>query len=275
MSGVLLDDTAHSAWMASETNECQGLTLELPLNIFRLAEIMYSGRLIMLSEQGENYLKGIYELQSQGGKVSTSLLSERLGVSSASVTEMLQRLADDEMVDYTPYKGVALTSEGQRQALRIIRRHRLWELFLVEVLRFTWDEIHDEAERLEHIMSERLEERIDAVLGHPRFDPHGHGIPSSDGLISSESHPLLAEAVAGSTVAVVRVSDENPEILQYLSKLGIGIGTPIDIAERISFDGSLRVRVGSNEHFVSEKLAKHVSVVTTAPGAMKGASDGG
>ena len=228
----------------------------------------------MLSEQGENYLKGIYELQSQGGKVSTSLLSDRLRVSSALVTEMLQRLAEDNLVDYTPYRGVALTSEGQRQALRVIRRHRLWELFLVEVLRFTWDEIHDEAERLEHIMSPRLEERIDAVLGHPRFDPHGHGIPSSDGLISPDSHPLLANALAGSTATVARVSDENPEILQYLSKLGIGIGTPIEIVERISFDGSLRVRVGGNEQFISEKLAQHVSV-TTVPGAMKGAPDGG
>ena len=228
----------------------------------------------MLSQQGENYLKGIYELQAQGGKVSTSHLSDRLGVSSASVTEMIQRLADDDMVDYTPYRGVALTPEGQRQALRIIRRHRLWELFLVEVLKFTWDEIHDEAERLEHNMSQRLEERIDAVLGHPRFDPHGHVIPSSDGLMSSEAHPLLADAPAGSTVTVARVSDTNPEILQYLSKLTIGIGTSIDVMERISFDGSLRVRVGRTEQFISQKLAQHVSVMPVS-GTMKGASDGG
>ena len=158
----------------------------------------------MLSEHVENYLKGIYELESQRGKVSTSLLSERLRVSSASVTEMIQRLAEDRMVDYTPYRGVALTEDGRRHALRIIRRHRLWELFLVEVLKFNWDEIHDEAERLEHIMSDRLEERIDAVLGHPRIDPHGHVIPSPEGLISAEDHPLLCDVEAGSVVMDAR-----------------------------------------------------------------------
>jgi DtxR family transcriptional regulator, Mn-dependent transcriptional regulator len=214
----------------------------------------------MLSEQVENYLKGIYDLQSQRGKVSTSLLSERLRVSSASVTEMIQRLAEEHMVNYTPYKGVALTEEGQRQALRIIRKHRLWELFLVEVLKFNWDEIHDEAERLEHMMSDRLEERIDAVLGHPQFDPHGHMIPSSDGKITSKWHPSLADVQAGSVVTVARVSDSNPEVLQYLSKMGIGISTAIEVKERISFDGSLRVRVGGSDLFISEKLAQHVSV---------------
>ena len=218
----------------------------------------------MLSEQVENYLKGIYELQSLRGKVSTSLLSDRLRVSSASVTEMIQRLAEENMVDYKPYRGVALTHEGRRQALRIIRKHRLWELFLVEVLKFTWDEIHDEAERLEHIMSDRLEERIDAVLGHPRLDPHGHVIPSPDGLISSEKHPLLADVETGLKVTVTRVSDSNPEVLQYLSKMGIGISTTIDVRERIAFDGSLRVRVGTSELFISEKLAQHVSVIAVS-----------
>ena len=218
----------------------------------------------MLSEQVENYLKGIYELEAQRGKVSTSLLSERLRVSSASVTEMIQRLAEEHMVDYTPYKGVALTEDGRRHALRIIRKHRLWELFLVEVLKFNWDEIHDEAERLEHMMSDRLEERIDAVLGHPRLDPHGHVIPSPDGLISTEQHPLLSDVESGCVVTVTRVSDSNPEVLQYLSKLGIGISTTIHVRERISFDGSLRVHVGDLEQFISEKLAQHVSVMIIA-----------
>ena len=214
----------------------------------------------MPSEHVENYLKGIYELESQRKKVSTSLLSERLGVSSASVTAMLQRLAEEQMVDYTPYRGVALTDDGRREALRIIRRHRLWELFLVEVLKFNWDEIHDEAERLEHITSDRLEERLDAVLGHPSIDPHGHLIPSPDGLISVEEHPLLSEVGSGSVVTVARVSDASPEVLQYLSKLGIGITTQIEVLERISFDGSLRVLVAGTEQFISEKLAQHVAV---------------
>ena len=227
----------------------------------------------MMSEQVENYLKGIYELEDQSGKVSTSELSERLGVSSASVTEMIQRLAGESMVDYTPYKGVALTDEGRREALRIIRKHRLWELFLVEVLKFNWDEIHDEAERLEHIMSRRLEERIDALLGHPRFDPHGHVIPSPDGRITTERHPSLASVPAGSVVTVARVNDSNPEVLQYLSKMGIGLATTIDVRERISFDGSLRVRVGGSDMFISEKLAQHVSVLMSTPYSDGGPND--
>jgi DtxR family Mn-dependent transcriptional regulator len=228
----------------------------------------------MLSEHVENYLKGIYELQSQKGKVSTSLLSDRLRVSSASVTEMLQRLAEEHMVDYRPYRGVALTDEGRREALRIIRRHRLWELFLVEILKFTWDEIHEEAERLEHIMSDRLEQRIDAVLGHPRLDPHGHVIPSVDGMISAESHPLLADVDVGSVVTVIRVDDSNPEILQYLSKLGIGISTTFDVVERMSFDGSLRVRLGRTRQFISEKLAQNLTVKVVSPRTKGEAHDG-
>ncbi len=228
----------------------------------------------MPSEHVENYLKGIYELETQRGKVSTSHLSERLGVSSASVTAMVQRLAEEHMVDYTPYKGVALTEDGRRQALRIIRRHRLWELFLVEVLRFNWDEIHDEAERLEHITSDRLEERIDAFLGHPSIDPHGHLIPSPDGLMSSEEHPLLADMDAGTVVTVTRVSDVSPEVLQYLSKLGIGIATRIEVVERISFDGSLRVKVEGADQFVSQKLAQHVSVTVISRQAQGAHSHG-
>ena len=228
----------------------------------------------MASEHVENYLKGIYELETQRKKVSTSLLSERLGVSSASVTAMLQRLAEEQMVDYTPYRGVALTDDGRREALRIIRRHRLWELFLVEVLKFNWDEIHDEAERLEHITSDRLEERLDAVLGHPSIDPHGHLIPSPDGLISVEDHPLLSEVGTGSVVTVARVSDASPDVLQYLSKLGIGIATQIEVLERIPFDGSLRVLVAGTEQFVSEKLAQHVAV-TIIEAMGKGANDHG
>jgi DtxR family Mn-dependent transcriptional regulator len=219
----------------------------------------------MASERTENYLKQIYGLVDQTGKVSTSLLSERLGVSSASVSEMLQRLAEEGLVKYVPYRGAVLTQTGRKHALRIIRRHRLWELFLVKFLQFRWDEIHEEAERLEHITSERLEERLDAALGHPQIDPHGHLIPSAEGGIEEDRPPALADAAVASTVTVLCVNDANPEVLQYLSKLGIGIHKTIVIKERIAVDGSLRVEIGGRELFISEKLARHIFVKVADP----------
>ena len=134
----------------------------------------------MASEQIENYLKNIYKLQESRRKVSTSLLSEQLRISAASVSEMVKKLSESGQLKYTPYRGVELTEQGRRKALRIIRRHRLWELFLVEVLKYPWDEIDEEAEKLEHMTSERLESRIDEILGYPSVDPHGDAIPSRE-----------------------------------------------------------------------------------------------
>jgi DtxR family Mn-dependent transcriptional regulator len=214
----------------------------------------------MASEQIENYLKNIYKIQTDEGKVTTSSLSHRLQISAASVTEMVKKLADEGCVTYTPYKGVELTSVGRRRALRIIRRHRLWELFLVEVLKYDWDEIDEEAERLEHTTSERLERRIDELLGYPSRDPHGDAIPSEEGKVKDPSLPALAEVGKGGTVVVRRVSDSSPEILQYASKLGIALGKKIRVKEKIRFDGSLRVEVGGKERFISSKLAQNIFV---------------
>lgn len=215
----------------------------------------------MPSEQVENYLKQIYKIKEQEGRVTTSLLSERLQISPPSVTEMIKKLADEGSVTYTPYKGVELTVAGKKKALHIVRRHRLWELFLVEVLKFPWDEIDEEAERLEHFMSEKLEKRIDQILGYPNRDPHGDSIPTPDGKVEGLRHSPLAESVTGSVVRVERVSDENPEILQYLSKLGVVLGTELAVTDMMSFDGSLRVKVGDREQFISSKLAQNVFVV--------------
>src|SRR3990172_10427611 len=154
----------------------------------------------MASEQVENYLKQIYKIQEHEGCVTTSVLSERLQISAPSVTEMIKKLAEEGSVTYTPYKGVELTEHGRRKALRIIRRHRLWELFLVEVLKYPWDEIDVEAERLEHITSEKLEQRLDSALGFPRKDPHGDVIPTAEGSIDDVSHVPLSEIEPGSTV---------------------------------------------------------------------------
>jgi DtxR family Mn-dependent transcriptional regulator len=215
----------------------------------------------MASEQVENYLKQIYKIQEHEGRVTTSLLSERLQISPPSVTEMIKKLAEEGSVTYTPYKGVELTGAGKKKALHIVRRHRLWELFLVEILKFPWDEIDEEAERLEHFMSEKLEKRIDEILGYPNRDPHGDTIPTPEGTIEGLNHPALAAIVPGTVVEVARVSDENPEILQYLSKMGVTLGTELTVTDTMSFDGSLRVRVGDREQFISSKLAQNIFVM--------------
>ncbi|HEY4611881.1 MAG TPA: metal-dependent transcriptional regulator [Bacteroidota bacterium] len=214
----------------------------------------------MPSEQVENYLKNIYKLQETDGKVSTTLLSDRLQISPASVTEMLKKLAEAGNLKYTPYRGVELTEHGRRKALRIIRRHRLWELFLVEVLKYAWDEIDEEAERLEHITSEKLEQRLDAALGYPTKDPHGDAIPPTDGKLADVRRTCLADVKPGKVVVVSRVSDDNPEILQYASKVGIVLHRKLKVREKIKFDGSLRVEIGSKEHFISAKLAQNIFV---------------
>ena len=214
----------------------------------------------MASEQVENYLKNIYQLQEKGGKVSTSSLSARLHISAPSVTEMIKKLADGGILTYTPYKGVELTSEGKKRALRVVRRHRLWELFLLKVLHYPWHEIHEEADRLEHITSDKLEQRLDEALGFPRKDPHGDAIPTVEGDIERLRHIPLSDVKPGTTVTVARVSDSVPQILEYASTLGIELNKRIKVKERIAFDGSMRVQLGRDEKFVSLKLAENIVV---------------
>ena len=214
----------------------------------------------MPSEQVENYLKNIYKLQHGEGKVSTTVLSEKLQISPASVTEMIKKLADAGNLKYTPYRGVELTEQGRRKALRIIRRHRLWELFLVEVLQYAWHEIDEEAERLEHITSEKLEQRLDAALGFPTKDPHGDVIPTMDGKVIDVQRACLADVKPGKSVTIARVSDASPEVLKYATKVGIKLHRKIKVKEKISFDGSLRVEIGGEEQFISEKLSHYIFV---------------
>jgi DtxR family Mn-dependent transcriptional regulator len=202
----------------------------------------------------------IYALQLGEGRVSTSALSEKLQISPASVTQMVKKLADEGSVVYTPYRGVELTQKGRKKAVQIIRRHRLWELFLVKVLKFRWDEIHEEAERLEHITSTKLEQRLDEFLGHPTIDPHGDAIPSADGVIPDGSMVSLTEVAVGTRVFVRRVSDENPEVLKHAARLGISLNKKLDVKERVSFDGSLRVDIGGKEHFISSRMAQSIFV---------------
>jgi len=212
----------------------------------------------MPSEQIENYLKNIYKIQATEGKVTTTSLSDRLQISPASVTEMVKKLADDGSLTHTPYKGFELTESGKRQALKVVRKHRLWEMFLVEVLHFGWDEIDEEAEKLEHFMSARMEDKIDEVLGYPRVDPHGDPIPANDGSMKKIRSVPLAEVEEGSTVRILRVSDNSPELLQYASSVGLTLNKKITIKQRMKFDDSLIVRIGTKELTISSRVAENV-----------------
>jgi DtxR family Mn-dependent transcriptional regulator len=214
----------------------------------------------MASEQIENYLKNIYKLSSNEGKVTTSSLSEKLQISPASVSEMIKKLAEEGTLTHTPYKGVELTEEGKLLALRIIRKHRLWEMFLVEVLHFGWDEIDDEAERFEHIMSDKMEEKIDHVLGHPSVDPHGDPIPTRDGEIHCSMSYPLNEAKEGATVRILRVSDSNSEMLQYVSSIGISLNKEIQIKQKMNFDNSMLVKINSKEIIISSTITSSIFV---------------
>jgi DtxR family Mn-dependent transcriptional regulator len=214
----------------------------------------------MPSEQIENYLKNIYKIQSVEGKVSTSSLSEKLQISPASVSEMVKKLADEGSLTHTPYKGVELTESGKRTALKIVRKHRLWEMFLVEVLHFGWDEIDEEAERFEHIMSDKMEEKIDEVLGFPSVDPHGDPIPTKTGTVKTVRSFALTDAEEGSGVRVVRVNDDNAELLQYASSIGLSLNKKFAVKQRMKFDNSLIIKIGSRELTISATLADNIFV---------------
>ncbi len=208
----------------------------------------------------EDYLKAVYKLQQGAPSVSTSALAEELERSAASVTNMVQALAEQRLVEYAPYRGVRLTASGELAALRIIRRHRVLELYLIEKLAFTWDNVHDEAERLEHAASDSLIDRMARALGEPTFDPHGAPIPTRDGQILEHELSRLTELAPGTSAVVREVSDESPEGLRRLASLGLFPGTRLRLEEKAGPEGALRVRVGGEERSVDERLARTVSV---------------
>jgi len=214
----------------------------------------------MPSVSVENYLKNIYELEAAEKKVTTTLLAAKLRISPASVTDMVKKLSKKGFLRYVPYKGVEVTEKGKRSALKIIRKHRLWEMFLVEVLHFSWDKIHEEAEEFEHIMSERMEEKIDEVLGYPKVDPHGDPIPQKDGTIKKMNLQPLGEAEEGATVRVLRVNDSNPEMLQYASSIGLSLNKRIVVKQKNRFDNSMIIKIGAKETVISSVLAHNIFV---------------
>ncbi len=208
----------------------------------------------------EDYLKAIYKLQSASGKVSTSALAERMGVTPPSATSMITRLAELGLLRHDRYKGVELTDAGARTALEVIRHHRLWELFLAEALRVPLDQVHQEAERLEHALSDDLEERMDQVLGHPTVDPHGDPIPTKDGHLSNARSLSLSDLAIGREATVARVPDSDAALLRYLGDLGLIPGRRVRVTRRAPFGGTLFVETIGEPMAVGDELARRVFV---------------
>ncbi len=209
-----------------------------------------------ISASVEDYAKAVYALEARtGGAVSTTELAERLGVTPGSVSAMLRKLSEVGLVEHEPYHGVKLTDQGRRVALEVLRHHRLIELFLAEELGMPWDRVHDEAEVLEHVLSEDLERLIAARLGNPTVDPHGDPIPTVEFGIEERSTHSLDELAVGAAGRFVRVSDSDPEMLRYLAERGIALGDRLEVIDRQPFGGPVFVRFGEREHPIGGELA--------------------
>ena len=219
-----------------------------------------------VTEAVDDYLKSIFETAGDEGRASTVVLAKRLDVSPASVTGMLRKLADQEppWVEYEKHRGARLTDCGRLRALEVIRHHRLLELFLHDSLGYSWDEVHAEAEKLEHAISETFEDRIAQKLGNPEIDPHGHPIPRKDGTIPKRHEMPLLDLPVGTITKVSRVSDNNPEILRYLFGLGVVPGANVEVTERGPFDGPIMLRVENRSEIraLGIRVARQIHVST-------------
>ena len=226
---------------------------------------------MILSESIEDYLKAIYALKKEVGKVVTTQLAERLEVKPASVTGMVRKLAQMKLVTYKPYQGVALTKAGQKVALEVIRHHRLLELYLSEVMGLPWDKVHIEAEKLEHALSEELEERIDQLLGHPTTDPHGSPIPTKAGKVNSSVSHKLSELKQGEKAKIAEVRDEDSELLRYLGDLGLFPREVVTVVAVAPFKGPMTLQLKQREVVVGREAANeiYVTVVSKAESRMK------
>ncbi len=213
-----------------------------------------------LSSAVEDYLKAIYQLQNAKGAVTTTALADALDVSAASVTNMIKKLAEMKLVRHLRYRGVELTPAGEKSALEIVRHHRLIELFLNETLGIPWDQVHTEANRLEHVLSDNLEDHIAAFLGNPTEDPHGDPIPTKAGVVAPDAPQSLVDLEPGTRVTVRRITDQDSAHLRYLQKLGLMPNVTVEFVDAAPFDGPIRVRVGSHEHSLDQHLARHIRV---------------
>lgn len=215
-----------------------------------------------ISHTEENYLKIIFSLSEKSDKpVSTNAISNGIKTSAASVTDMLKRLAEKELIHYEKYKGVTLTESGDLIARLLVRKHRLWETFLVEKLDFNWDEVHEIAEQLEHIRSKDLVERLDAFLGHPKFDPHGDPIPDAQGNFAFREQVLLSELYDQASGIVVGVKDHSTAFLQYLDQMQLILGARVKVIEKFDYDESVKILLnGSKEQVLSKKVCQNLYI---------------
>src|SRR4051794_7142784 len=229
---------------------------------------MAVGERCMATRAVEDYLKALYKLQQSGSRATTNAIAERMGLRAASVTAMLQQLSEQGLADYERYRGASLTEKGLAEALRVIRRHRLIEQYLNQHLGVPWDRVHDEAERMEHVISPYLEERIDAALGHPEFDPHGDPIPTSAGVLPVRDLMPLSDLPINTPSVVRRISDSDPDLLRYVDSLGIVPDATVTVTERSPFEGPIYLEVKSGERdghgslrqAVGPEIARHVYV---------------
>ncbi len=217
--------------------------------------------MLNFSTSEENYIKAVFHLQTANGTVTTNELARELNTRPASVTDMMKKLKTKKLLHYQPYQGFRLSQEGNKVALGIIRRHRLWEYFLAEKLKFTWDEVHEVAEHLEHVSNKKLIDKLDEFLGFPRVDPHGDPIPDQDGKIETNRQVCLLDLPLNKTAMVCHVSDQSTEILELLKHKKIGLGTRLEVKKKFDFDHSMEIKTGRQPSFtVSEQLAKNIFV---------------
>jgi len=212
----------------------------------------------MISKASEDYLKAIYQLGTESGGVSTTLLAERLAVAPASVTEMLKKLAAQNLVAYTRYQGVVLTDAGRAVALRVLRYHRLAERYLSDVLGLSWDQVHAEAEEWEHVLSEQVAAAMDEAMGRPTTDPHGEPIPSQQGELPLRPDTPLARLVAQQAATVARVNSEDPELLRYLGSLRLYPGVDLVVLDLAPFDGPVTVEIDGRRHALGYNVAERI-----------------
>ena len=215
--------------------------------------------MVTLSE--ENYLKAIYHLaKNENASVSTNAIAQKMQTKASSTTDMIKKLSEKGHVEYQKYKGVKLTEKGRLAAVSVIRKHRLWEVFLVQKLNFSWDEVHEVAEQLEHIKSDKLTQQLDVFLEHPTEDPHGDPIPDCNGNIPSSQKVLLAQIDQNQSCICVGVKDSTTDFLQYLDKHGIALGTKIKVISKESFDESMTLKINKTELAISKDVAHNLFV---------------
>lgn len=216
----------------------------------------------MTTRSTEDYLKNIYHLQRGDEKVNTTTLASALKISPASVSEMISKLSKAEWIKNIPYSGFRLTKKGEKEAIKLVRKHRLLEVFLNQHLNYEWDEVHEEAEKLEHVVSDKFINKLEDYLGCPKFDPHGYPIPDVNGHIANTHARLLSDSAEGKAYIVTQVSDDSRDILHYISQLGIKLNSKIFLTEKLSFDNSVIITFKNKNHLLSKVIAENIFVVS-------------